>query len=814
MLGDFRYALRMLAKTPGLTAVAIITLALGIGANTAVFSALNALWLRALPIKNPERLVSGYAMRESVDPYQTSLLEYAAYRERSRSLEGMGVGSQRDFNLLVHGEAQRLRGAALNLDYLTTLGTEAITGRVFLAQEYQPDAVPVAILSYELWQRSFGGDLGIIGRSLNFEDGICTVVGIFPPGFNMPYGADIWVPLRTNIAALPLEERARKGYDLIARLKRGVSLAQADAELKGIARALEREYPQLRQGWSYKLISLRQNLIGDLEGRTRKALFALVGAVVFVLLICCANLANLLLARGVARQREIGIRFALGASRPRVLRQLLNESLLLALFGGAAGLLLAYWITPLLATVSPVQVVSLGSFLRDFRIDARVLGFCFLLSLLTAVIFGFIPALKVIRSRDLITTLKEGEHRVGGSARGRRVLDGLVIAEIAVAATLLVAGGLFVQSFQALHRIKLGFRPDNLLMIEVAASPDKYRGHEQRVAFAKRMLERIKTLPGVVSVATTTNYPLQLFDAASSFTVEGRPPPPPGTVPISIHRLVSPDYLQTLDAKLLKGRGLNEHDTAQSLPVAIVNEELARQAWPGEDPIGKRIRRGSFTETNLPWLTVVGVVQNIKEDRFNFRTERPAWYLPYAQQESEAPLILMVRASSDPATLTAAIRAALHSIDPTQPISAVITMKQYLADVLVKERFSAILMGTLAALGLMLAAIGLYGVLAYSVNQRRGEIGLRMALGACSGDILRLVLGHGLALIATGLIVGLLGAQAMTRAVSATLYQISPTDALTFVFVTVTLGAVATLACYLPARAATKLNPLVALRYE
>jgi putative ABC transport system permease protein len=814
MLADFKFALRMLAKTPGLTAVAIITLALGIGANTAVFSAVNALWLRPLPIKNPERLVSGYAMRESVDPYQTSLLEYAAYRERSHSFESMGVGSQSDFNLLVQGEAQRLRGAAINHDYLTTLGTEAIAGRVFLAEEYEPDAAPVAILSYELWQRLFGGDLGVIGRPLNLEDGICTVIGIFPPGFNMPYGADIWVPLRGNIAALPLEERAKKSYDLIARLKPRVSLAQADAELKGIARALEQDYPQLRQGWSYKLISLRQNLIGDLEGRTREALFALVGAVAFVLLICCANLANLLLARGVDRQREIGIRFALGASRTRIVRQLLTESLLLALLGGAAGLLLAYWIVPLLGTVSPVRAVSLGSFLRDFRIDARVLGFCFLLSLLTAVIFGFIPALEVIRSRDLITTLKEGENRAGGAARGRHMLDGLVIAEIALAATLLVGGGLVVQSFEALHRIKLGFRPDNLLMLEVAASPDKYRDHEQRVAFARRMVERVKALPGVVSAATTTNYPLQLYDAASFFTVEGRPPPPPGTVPTSIHRLVSPDYLQTLGATLLKGRALNEQDTAQSLPVAIVNEELARQAWPSEEPIGKRIRRGSFTETNFPWLTVVGVVQNVKEDRFNFRTDRPAWYLPYAQQESNAPLILMVRATSDPAALTAAIRATLHSLDPTQPISAVIAMKEYLADVLVKERFSAILMGTLAALGLILAAIGLYGVLAYSVNQRRGEIGLRMALGACSGDILRLVLGHGLILIVAGLIAGLLGAQVMTRALSATLYQISPTDLFTFVFVTILLGAVAVLACYLPARAATKLNPMVALRYE
>jgi putative ABC transport system permease protein len=813
-MNDLKFALRQLRKSPGFTFVAVLTLAIGIGANTTIFSALNALLLRPLPIEDPEELTSGYAMREGVDPYLTSLLEYAAYRERSQSFANSGVGSQRFFNLVVLGEPQRLRGAAVTADYLGTLGVKTVSGRLFRPEEDRPGGSSVAAISYELWQRLFGGDPGIIGRPVNFEEGTYTVIGILDPGFNMPFAADIWIPLQVNIEALPLEQSAQRNYHLIARLKPGVKLSEADAELKGIARNLEQEYPQLTRGWSYKLISLRQDLIGDLQGRTRKVLFALVAAVGLVLLICCANLANLLLARGVAREREISIRFALGAGRSRIVRQLLTESLLLAFLGGVAGLILAYWIAPLLGGLSPVQTVSLANFLRDFRIDAHVLEFCFVLSLFTAAIFGFIPALKVIRSRDLITIMKQGEHRAGGAFGGKRLLDGLVVAEIAVAATLLVAGSLLVQSFQSLQRIKLGFRPDNLLLVELALSPNKYREHRQRVVFAEQMLERIKALPGVVSACTTTNFPLQLFDSVSSFTVEGRFPSSADSVPMTIHRLVSPDYFKTLGIRLLEGRPLTEQDTAQSLPVVVINMELARQAWPGEKVIGKRIRRGSSNETNFPWLTVVGVIENIKEDRFNFRADRPAGYLRYAQQESTNPLQLIVRASSRPADLIVPIRHAIHSLDPSQPISNITTMKDYLAEVLMKERFSAILMGTLAAIGLTLAVVGLYGVMAYSVGQRTGEIGLRMALGARSGDILRLVFRHGVTLTACGLLVGLFGAGLITRALSETLYEINPTDPFTFILVAVVLASVTLLACYIPARRATHVDPMVALRCE
>jgi putative ABC transport system permease protein len=813
-MSDLRFAFRILAKTPGFTALAVATLAIGIGASTIVFSGLNALLFRPLPVETADRLTSGYALRDGVEPYTTSLLEYATFRERGHSFATSGIGMQRFFNLLERGEPQVVRGAAVNAEYFTTLGVKPVLGRLFLPEEDRPGSPAVAAISYDLWQRLFGGDPDIIGRPVNFETEKYCVIAVLPPGFDMPFAADVWVPLQMNIDSLPLEQRAQRGYDFVARLRDGISVSQADAELKRIASELEQEFPQFRRGWNYKLISLRDNVIGDLQGRTRTALFALTAGVGFLLLICCANIANLLLAKGVAREREISIRFALGAGRSRIVRQLLTESLVLALLGGAVGLLLTYWIAPVIGRLSPIQAVSFASFLRDFRIDTRVLTFAFVLSLLTATIFGFIPALKVIRSRDLITIIKQREQRIGGAFAGRRVLDLLVIGEIAVAATLLVAGGLIVQSFFRLSRIRLGFEPDNLLMVEMALSPIKYPEHSQRVAFAQQMLEQVRVLPDVVSVSTTTNFPLELFDSASSYTVEGRSPASAASVPATIHRVVGQDYFKTLGATLLKGRTLTNEDTAQSLPVVVINKELARQAWPGEESIGKRIRRGGPNETGFPWMTVVGVIDNIKEDRFHFRTDRPAWYLPYAQHESSNPLHLMVRTSHRPAAMVLPIRNAIHSVDPNQPISNITTMRAYLAEVLMRERFSATLMGTLAAIGVVLAVVGLYGVMAYSVARRTGEIGLRIALGAASRDIFRLILGHAVALIGCGLVIGLLGALGMTRGLSALLYQISASDPFTFTTVSVLLASVALLACYLPARWAVHVDPMEALRCE
>lgn len=811
---DLRFGLRMLFKQPGFTAIAVLTLALGIGANTAIFSAINALLLKQLPITEADRLVFGFALRDGFDPFGTSLLEYSKYRAQSTAFASSGLSISRFFNLNGRGEPERLQGAAVMADYLQTLAVMPAAGQTITSAEDRPGAPPVALISYRLWQRRFGGSNNVIGSSINLDGRLHTVIGIMPAGFDLPAKTDLWVPLQLNIDALPLTERSTNNYTMVARLKPGVSLPQADRELKELAKGLEQEYPQLRRGWSYQVVALRQQLLGDLEGKVEKALYALIVAVGFLLLICCVNIANLLLVRGVAREQEIAIRIALGAGRARIVRQMITEHLMLASLGGLLGLLLAVWIMPLLAALSPIQPYSLAGFLQDYQLDARVLLFSLAITLLTGLLCGLLPIIKALRATDLMAILKQKEQRTGAAVTSRWWLGALVISEIAVAATLLIAGGLMVQSFRQLQKIDLGFQPDNLLIMQMALSANKYQNHQQRAAFVEQVLARVSALPGVVSAGTTTNIPMEVGSLDAVFTVEENPPVDLSQVPITAHRLVSPQYLQTLGVTLLKGRLLNEQDRRDSLPVVVISEELARQAWPGQDPLGKRIRRGRPTQTNHPWLTVVGVIKEVKEDRFNFRIDRPAWYLPYAQQESPLPLSLVIKTEGDPALLTAAVRKAIWSIDTEQPLSNEQTMSNYLGDILVTERFSAILMATLSVLGLALAALGLYGVISYSVSQRTGEIGLRMALGAATGDILKLVIGQGLPLIVIGLVLGLAGAFLLSRLLSSILYQVSPTDPVMFALVSLLLVGVALLACFLPAWRATKINPLLALRRD
>jgi putative ABC transport system permease protein len=819
---DLRYGARMLLKKPGFTVIAVMTLALGIGANTAIFSAVNALLLRPLPVADIDRLVFGFALRDGFDPFWTSPLEYAAYREQSRSFTNSGVGIQRFFHLIGRNEPERLRGAAVMTDYLNTLGIKPVVGRSFTHEEDQPGGPAVALVGYGLWQRRFGGDSGIVGQSLNLDGQHYTVLGVMPPGFDMPYAAELWVPMQINIQSLPLEQRVINNNEMVARLKPGVSLEQADAELKGIARQVEDEYPQFRRGWSYQLIPLRQLLIGDLAGRTRTALLTLVAAVGFLLLICSANIANLLLVRGTSREREVAIRWALGASRGRVVRQLLTESLLLAALGGLIGLVLAYWIVPFLGALSPIRAASLSAFLGDLRIDSRVLIFTLFISLLAGAIFGVVPALRTAAAGKLMPLIRQGEQRSGSGSRGRRLLTMLVVGEIAIALTLLVGGGLVIQSFQRLQQVELGFRSDNLLTMQLALAPSRYEQHDQRVAFIEQVLERVKHLPGVAAAGTTMSLPLGEISFFSPFLVEGRAAANPAEVPYTAHRLISPGYLEALGITLVKGRLINEHDRAGSVPVVVVSEELARQAWPGEDPIGKRVRAGRLNQTDRPWLTVVGVVKDVKEDRFNFRIGHPVWYVPYFEY-GQYPFVpstmtmqinLIVQASGDSTSLAASIRGAIRAVDPNQPVSQVMTMREHLADVLVTERFSAVLMGALAALGLALAALGLYGVMAYSVSERTGEFGLRIALGARPRDIFKLVIKQGVVVIAFGLSLGVIGALGVTRFLSGTLYGVSPTDPLTFAVIALVLAAVALVACWVPARRATRVDPTVALRYE
>jgi putative ABC transport system permease protein len=811
---DLRYGVRILLKQRSFSLLAIAALALSIGANTAIFSAANALLLRPLPVEDIDRLVVPVTLREGFDPFGSPFLEYAAYRDRAHCFASSGVARVRSFNLTGRDEPERVRGATVMANYLATLGTKPVLGRVFSSAEDRPGGLPVALISYGFWQKHFGSNADIIRQSLNLDGRSYNIIGVMPPGFDLPGIADVWIPLQVDIDSLPLTERAATNNAIVARLRPGVSLGQADAELRAIAHQLEQEYPNFRRGWTVKVVSLRQDLLGDLEGRVHRALFALMGGVAFLLLISCANVANLQLARGIARERELVLRRTLGAGRWRIARQLLTENLLLALIGGMAGLLLAYWLLPILVTLNPMQGISLAAFLQNFSIDQRVLGFALCVTMLTGVAFGSLPALIGAGADDLMPRIKQGDQRSGGETVGQRWLKGLIVAEIAIALTLLICGGLMVQSFQRLQHVVLGFNPDNLLTMKMALPVSKYSEYRRRIAFADEVLERTRNLPGVVSAGLTTNIPLEreiAYDAI--FDVEGRPPADPNDVPITSHRIVSPGYLETLGVTLIAGRFINQSDRGDTLPVVVVSEEFARQAWPGKDAIGKRVRRIRAGQT-FSWMTVVGVVKDVKEDLFNYRINRPVWYVPHAQVENDFPLNLVVRSRIHPTSLTTALRDVIRTCDPDQPVSNIMTMNTILSRVLVTERFGAVLMGTLAISGLLLAALGLYGVMAYAVSRRTAEIGLRVALGAQRSHVLQLILSQGAKLTLVGVAVGLAAAWGLTRVLGNLLFEVNATDPATFFSISLLLVSIALVACFFPARRALSVDPMIALRAE
>lgn len=800
---DIRYGLRMLAKSPGFTAVAVLTLALGIGANTAIFSLINAVLLRPLPFHEPERLVMVWEEvsaigfpRDDVAP-----ANYVDWKTQNWVFEDMAALDHRSFDLIGDGEPEKILAYGVTSNFFPLLGIQPALGRNFSAEEDKPGAGKVTILSFGLWQRRYGGEPGIIGRDILLNGEKYTVVGVMPRGFQFLHSyIGLWVP--AALESSELADRDNHYLTVVARMKPGVTLDQAQADVLTITQRIARAYPNEAEGLGSVVVPMREQLVGNV----RRPLVVLLVAVGLVLLIACANIASLLLARAATRRKEIAVRTALGANRARILRQLLTESVLLAGLGGALGLLFATWSFEFLEKLIPTGLVMTAS----LKIDLQVLGYALAISFLTGVVFGLAPGLQASRV-DLNEALKQGGTRTSASAGGNKLRGAFVVGQVALALVLLVGAGLMIQTvFHLLHQYTV-FQPEKLLTMRTGLASFKYGEHARRVAFYDQVLERVTALPGVVSAGYTTSVPLQRKGGANGFTIEGRPPEP-GVFTNAIHRQVSAGYFQTMGIGLRQGRYFTEQDDQQSVPVAIINETMARQYWP-EGALGKRFRLGV---PEAPWLTIVGVVADVRQMGMDAPV-KAEMYLPYRQITSHlwvAPRDLVIRAAGDPMSLVAAVREEIRAVDPDQPVSNIATMDELLGEEAGSRWLAMILVAAFAGLALVLASLGIYGVLSYVVAQQTPEIGVRLALGAQPRDILGLVLKKGMGLALLGLVVGLVSSVALTRLMSSLLFGVTATDPLTFGGVAGVLVAVALLACYIPARRATKVDPMVALRYE
>lgn len=810
-----RQAARRIRRNPLYSGTIILCLALGIGANTAIFSVVNTLLLRPLPVEDVDRLTFVLDMREFEDPFEAALVDYQAFRERGESFSGVGIAHRESFDLLRGDRPERLEAAAVTHDYLPTLGVAPIEGRSFTPEDDRPGAARVALIGHGLWQRRFDGDASIVGETLSLSGEPYTVVGILPPVFDLPLGTEVWVPLGLNIETLPVQQRVASDYLMVARLAPDASLEGARTEADALAQQIAREFPEQRSNWGIELIPLRQQLLGDINGNVQPALYMLLAVVGLLLLIACANVAGLLLVRSLERSHEVAVQTALGASRKRLVGELLVESVLLALAGGGVGLGLAYLVTPPLMALSPVQAFSLQGLFAEPTLDVRVLVFTLGVSLLTGVIFGLVPALRTALPGSLVTYLKEGGGKTSVGRGGQQMLSTLVVVEIAVAMVLLLGAALTVQSFQSLQESDLGFEPEGKLAVEVFPSSSRYDEATQRVSFVNRVLERLESLPGVSDAAMTTTIPLAISTFDAPYGVEGRRPQRTAEVPVTAHRLVTPGYLEIMGIELMDGRLLTAQDREGALRTVVISEELARRAWPDDDPLGKRLQIGAPPPPDAPAWQVVGVVDDVKEDRFNFGIDRPVWYLPYEQRPSALPSLSFVMAvEGEPDRLVDEVRQAIWEIDPEQPIARIVTLEDHVAEFLGPQRFSVLLFGLFAALGLVLAAIGLYGLLSYWITQSTREIGIRMALGAQGGDLKRLILGRGLRLTGIGLVVGLGLGWAVVRVLRGTIEQLQGGGVWIYVLPVVVLLGVALVAIYLPARRSTRIDPNVALRYE
>ncbi|HSF22798.1 MAG TPA: ABC transporter permease [Blastocatellia bacterium] len=799
LIRDVRYGVRTLYNNRSFTVAAIVALALGIGANTAIFSVVNAVLLRPLQFEQSDQLVMVWEKRMQLGRIRNvvSPPDFNDWRAQNNVFEDMAAFSGQGFNLATSGEPERVQGAGVSPGLFSILRAQPRLGRLFGSDEDKPNSDPVVIISSGLWQRRFGSDPEIAGKTVKLNDKTYTIVGVMAADFIFPNReSEVWVPLMLS----PEDANNRGGHSLrvIARLRPAVTLQQARTEMDSIAAQLEQQYPTPNTGHGANVFPLYEEVVADV----RPALLILLGAVAFVLLIACANVANLLFARSAARTREIAIRAALGARRSRIVRQLLTESVLLAVTGGIFGVLLALWGLDLLLAVGGDSIPRV----KEIKLDVWALGFSLLISIATGLIFGLVPALQSSKP-DLNDALKEGSRSAGGSIRRNKTRSLFVIAEVAICLVLLIGAGLMIKSFARLLNVSPGFNPENVLAVNVALSGSSYRDGAGISNFYQQALERLSSLPGIQSAAGVTALPMSGGFGSRYFRIEGRPPQPAGQGFNANVNLTTPGYFKTMHIPLVDGRDFDERDVMKAPDAVIVNQEMARRYWPDENPIGQRLAVGDG-----PWRTVVGVVGDVKQSGLDIET-RPEMFWPYYQ--TPVPFAtFVVRTGGDPEAMTSAVRGAMQEVDKDLPVYNIKTVADVISESVAPRRLNMLLLAIFASLALVLAAVGIYGVISYSVSQRTREIGIRMALGASHSNVLRLVVGEGMILALIGVGIGIIASFFLTRLMSSLLFGVSATDALTFSLVPVLLAGVALAASFIPARRAAKVDPMIALRYE